>query len=346
MRSARRDRAVDAAVASDGSGAIVVQSGRRVRVVTFGTRGRVGVPSAVSRDRTADFAALAVARGGAAVVVWFRHTRARRWRLEAAVRDPGAASFGAPEPLSRFVRRACCTHVSAAIGDGGDAVATWRSTSRPAVWASLRRAGASFRAPQRLAADSSDVPKAAIGAGATATVIYSLQRVPLRAGDGLRLHRAESGGAFGAPEVVNPGGGVTIADAAITPAGRVFVAWVDQAAARVRWSECGPAAPLVEGGTIGTGLAPRALAVAAADDGRAVVAWSQQVSRGRAYSEQTMAATRPAHAAGFGPAAALGSPWRMAEPRLARLVPGGGALVAWTGSDFATGTVLAVTRLP
>ena len=271
---------MDAAVASDGSGAIVVQSGRRVGVVTFDARGRVGAPSVVSRGRTADFAASAVARGGAAVVVWFRHTRARRWRLEAAVRDPGAAAFGAPQPLSRFVRRACCTHVSVAIDDRGDAVAAWRSTSHPALWTSLRRAGESFRPAQRLSEDSSDVPKVAIGAGGTAAVLYSLQRVPVRADDGLRLQRAEPGGAFGAPEVVNPGGGVTIGEAAITPSGRVLVAWVDHAGARVRVSESEPGAPLVETGAVGAGVAPRAVAVAAADDGRAVVAWSQQVGVG------------------------------------------------------------------
>ena len=167
---------------------------------------------------------------------------------------------------------------------------------------------------------------------------------------GARRRRAataasRAGGAFGAPEVVNPGRGVTIGETAITPSGRVFVAWVDHAGARVRVSESEPGAPLVETGAIGAGVAPRAVAVAAADDGRAVVAWSQQVRNGRSYSEQAVAATRLTHAAGFGPPVALGSPWRIAEPRLARLVPGGGALVAWAGSDFRPrNTVLAVTR--
>ena len=249
---------MDAAVASDGSGAIVVQSGRRVESSRSTPEAGSGSPSVVSRGRTADFAASAVGRGGAAVVVWFRHTRARRWRLEAAVRDSGAAAFGAPQPLSRFVRRACCTHVTVAIGDRGDAVAAWRSTLDPALWTSLRRAGESFRPAQRLGEDSSDVPKVAVGGDGTAAVLYSLQRVPVRAGDGLRLQRAEPGGAFGAPEVVNPGRGVTIGETAITPAGRVLVAWVDHPEAVVRVSESEPGAPLVEAGAIGAGVAPRA----------------------------------------------------------------------------------------
>ena len=234
-----------------------------------------------------------------------------------------------------------------AIGDRGDAVAAWRSTSDPALWTSLRRPGESFRPAQRLAEDSSDDPKVVVGEDGTAAVLYSLQRVPVRAGDGLRLQRAAPGGAFGAPEVVNPGRGVTIGEATITPAGRVLVAWVDHAGARVRVSESEPGAPLVEAGAIGAAVAPRAVALAAADDGRAVVAWSQQVPNERSYSEQTMAATRLTHAAGFGAPVALGSPWRVAEPRLARLVPGGGALVAWAGSEFRPpDTVLAVTRVP
>ena len=60
-----------------------------------------------------------------------------------------------------------------------------------------------------------------------------------------------------------------------------------------------------------------------------------------------MAATRPPPAAGFEPPAVLGFPSRIAAPSLVRLVPGGGALVAWTGSEFRPrSTALAVTRLP
>jgi len=121
------------------------------------------------------------------------------------------------------MRLACCTHVSVAVGERGDAVAVWRSTARPAVWASLRRAGGRFGRAQLLAQDASDVPIAAMGADGTAAVLYSLQRVPARAGDGLRVHRAGGEGGFGAAEIVNPGGGVTFGDAVITPAGRLVL---------------------------------------------------------------------------------------------------------------------------
>jgi len=354
--SSGADRAVGAGVAADGSGVIVVQSrrraSRRVRAVVFNARGRVGSPVVLSRGGRADFAASAVARSGAAVVVWFRHGPAQRWRLEGAIRKPGAVAFGAPRPLSAFLRRPCCTSVSVAVGDRGDAVATWSSTSRPAVWAALWSPGRTPRGPRRLARESSDRPRAVVGAGGTAAVIYSVQHVPLRVDDGLQLRRAVSGARFGAAEHVNPGGGVTIATAAVSPDGHVIVAWVDRAGAetaRVRVSEAGPGEPLVDTGELGTKVAPEALAVAAGDDGSAVVAWSEDVSTVPAYLERAVAATRQGRGGPFGSPIALGRPWRAAAPRLARLVPGG-ALVLWSGSRFGgrveRRAALTVTRVP
>ena len=303
LRTRRAQRPVRAAVAADGSGVIALQSGappqRRVRVVGFDARGRVGRSRVVSRGRRADLAALAVARGGAAVVVWFRHRPDGRWRLEAAVREPGAAVFGSPRAVSPLQRLPCCTAVAAAIGERGDAVVTWRSTLRPAAWAALRARGAPFRPPQRLAPESSDAPRVAIGADGTAAVIYSLQRVPLRPGDGLRLHRASRGGPFGAAEIVNPGGGVTLGNVTVTRAGRTAVAWIEPAGAQVRLSEAGPRMPVGAGAVLGANAAPRAPAVAVDDDGRAVVAWAERAPSRRSVDERAVAATRPAPGRGL-----------------------------------------------
>jgi hypothetical protein len=358
MRSSRTDRAVHAGVAADGSGVIVVQSlrrpYRRVRVVTFTARGPVGAPVTVSRGRRrADVAASAVARGGAAVVVWFRHRGGRRWRLEAAIREPGAVAFGTPRALSSFVRRACCTSVSVGIGERGDVVATWSSTSRPGVWVAQRAPRRGFRS-RRLAAASSGVPSIVVGAGGSAALTYAVQHVPRRAGDGLQLHRAVRGGPFGVAEPVDPAGRASTGAAAVTPAGRVLVAWVDRGdedrGARLRVSEAGPGEPLVATGELGTSVSRERLAVAAADDGRAVVAWPRLASAGPARLEQAVAATRQARGAPFGAAVALGQPWTTVEPGLARLVPRGGALVVWrasgSGSRAERRTALAVTRLP
>jgi hypothetical protein len=352
MPSSRTGRVVDAGVAADGRGVLIVQGedrrSRRVGVVTFSVLGRVGRPVPVSTDRgRADFAALDVARSGAAVVVWFRHRRDGRWRLESSIRDPGAAAFGAPVPISAFVRRACCTSVSVAIGERGDAVATWTSTARPAVWAAARRPGHAFRRPQRLAVASSGAPKAVVGASGAAAVTYMTQHVPLRASDGLQLHRMTPGGAFGVAEHV---GGATVGAAAVTPEGHVLVARVDRDDGRVHVSEGEPAEPLVETGTLGTDVALRGLAVAADDEGHAVVAWSQRVSGAPAYREQALAAIRQAGDRALGPVVPLGRPWRTATPALAALVPGAGPIVLWSGSRYggpaAGRTGLIVTRLP
>ena len=239
------------------------------------------------------------------------------------MRDPGAAAFGSPRAVSPLQRLPCCTAVAAAIGERGDAVLTWRSTLRPAAWAALRAAGERFRPPQRLAPESSDVPRAAIGADGTAAVIYSSQRVPLRPGDGLRLHRAPSGGPFGAAEIVNPGGGVTLGNVTVTRAGRTAVAWIEPTAARVRLSEAGPRMPLGAGAVLGADAAPRAPVVAADDDGRTVVAWTARAPSRRSLDERVVAATRSALTAGFGAPVALGAPWPIAAPRVVRLSPGG-----------------------
>jgi hypothetical protein len=349
-RSSGADRAVDAGVAADGSGLVVVQSRRSVRVVAFDPSGRLGRPQPLSPPRArADFAASAVAPSGAAVVVWFRH-RGARWRLEAATREPDSARFGPSQALSSFVRRPCCTSVSVSIGARGDAAATWTSTARPAVWAALRGATRRFGTPRLLARDASDAPRAVVGDGGAVAVIYSTQHVPLRATDGLQLRRASAAGAFGPAEHVNPGGGVTIAGAAVTPAGRVLLAWRDQVhGARVHLSEAAPGQPLAAIGELGADVGAKPIAVAAADDGRAIVAWSQRVSARR---EQAFAALRPAPAAApvFATAVALGTAWPAATIGLARLLPGGGALVAWNGARFGPPpqrrSALLVTRLP
>jgi hypothetical protein len=352
VRAGRDERVMDAGVAADGSGVAVLESAARaLQVAAFAPRGRVERPVALSSDAGgADFAASAVAPSGAAIVVWFRHRDDGRWRLEASVRDAGGAAFGRAEPISRFVRRPCCTGVSTAIGDRGHAVVAWSSTSYPAVWAALRAPGRGFRRVQRLTRSASGAPKAVVGAGGTAAVIYSTQHVPLRASDGLQLHRA-GGGSFGPAEHVNPGGGVTTGDVAVAPSGDVIVAWADKVhGTRVHVSDAAAGGPLSVAAELGSEVSLRAVAVANDASGRAVVAWSQRAASDGSYREQAEAATRGAAGAPFGPPTALGRPWRAAEPQQVRLIPGAGALVLWKGSRYdgptARRTALAVTRLP
>jgi hypothetical protein len=214
----------------------------------------------------------------------------------------------------------------------------------------LRGATRRFGPPRLLARDPSDAPRVIVGDGGAVALTYSTQHVPLRARDGLQLRRASSTSAFGPAEHVNPGGGVTIAEAAVTAAGRVLLAWRDQVrGARVHLSEAAPGLPLAAIGDLGADVSAKHLSVAADDDGRAVVAWSQRVAARR---EQAFAALRsaPAAATPFATPVALGTAWPAAEPGPVRLVPGGGALIAWNAARFGRPeqrrSALLVTRLP
>src|SRR4051794_41309773 len=96
LRSSAANRAVDAGVAADGSGLVVVQSRRGVRAVAFDAGGRLGPPQWLSAPRArADFAASAVASSGAAVGGWVLPLSGR-WGLEAPAREPTGAPVVAP----------------------------------------------------------------------------------------------------------------------------------------------------------------------------------------------------------------------------------------------------------
>jgi hypothetical protein len=239
--------------------------------------------------------------------------------------------------------------VSVSIGARGDAAATWTSTARPAVWAGLRGAGGRFGAARILARAASDAPRAVVGDGGAVAVLYSTQHVPLRPADGLQLRRASAAGAFGPAEHVNPGGGVTIAGAAVTPAGRVLLAWRDQVhGARVRLSEAAPGQPLAAIGELGADVSakpspwPPPTTGARSSPGRS--------GSRRAASRSSPPCARPPRGAPFAAPVALGTAWASTEAGPARLVPGGGALVAWNASRFGAPakrrSALLVTRLP
>ena len=322
---------------------------RSVRAVAFGPGGRLGRAQALSAPGArADFAASAVAPSGAAIVVWFRH-RGARWRLEAATREPGRARFGAPQALSAFVRRPCCTSVSVSIGARGDAAATWTSTARPAVWAALRGAGQRFHAPRLLARDASDAPRVVVGDGGAVALTYSTQHVPLRATDGLQLRRAPSGGRVRSGRARQPGRRGDDRRRGGHDRGRVLLAWRDQVhGARVHLSEAAPGQPLAAIGELGADVSAK----------RHRGGGRRRRARGRRVVAAGVGAPRA------GPRrAAPGAPARRSPPpsRSGRRGPrprqgprgwcrGGGALVAWNAARFGRPaqrrSALLVTRLP
>ena len=229
---------------------------------------------------------------------------------------------------------------------------TWTSTSRAAVWAAMRDPGLGFRGPQMLTVNAGSmrpVRRWAPGGPRRSSTASSTCR-PARATASSCI---EPSGAVHSvrPEEVDPGNGVTIGEATGTPGGRVLVGLDRPSASEpCTCSEAAPGGPLVDAGELGANVASARVAVAADDDGRAAVAWSELVSTEPMPRERTVAALRPGGGAPFGRAVALGRSWRAPSPVTARLLPDGVAMVVWTGDRF-TGparrrTALAVTRLP
>ena len=143
---------------------------------------------------------------------------------------------------------------------------------------------------------------------------------------------------------------MTIAAAAVTPAGRVLLAWRDQVhGARVHLSEAAPGQPLAAIGELGADVSAQAPSPWRPPTTGARSSPGRSGSRPR--REQGFAALRaPAAPAPFATAVALGTAWPAADHGLARLLPGGGALVAWNGARFGPParrrSALLVTRLP
>ena len=133
---------VAAGVDATGRATALLTRAERLAVVADGA-----APAWVSRaGRRTRWARLAVAPTGAAVAAWLERSR-RRWRIVAAVREPGAPAFAAPETVSGPV--AADTRITAAVGGRGDALLAWTRAAYsylPAA-AALRRPGGRFSAP-------------------------------------------------------------------------------------------------------------------------------------------------------------------------------------------------------
>ena len=263
-------------------------------------------------------------------------------------------AFGAPQPLSavRAARRAVRS-VSVAIGDRGDAVAAWRSTSDPALWTALRRPGESFRPAQRLAEDSSDDPKVAVGGGwngggalqpATRAAARRRRAATAASRARRRVRRRRTG-----PQPRRRGDDRRDGGHRIRP--RASSRGSIPPGARVRTRVGGRTGSAADRHRANSALRwlRSDLAVAADDGGRAIVAWSEpRVGGARVPRASPRPCGRPRRERRSARASRWDRRGAPAEPKLVRLVPGGGALVAWTGPIASTRAraATAVTRLP
>jgi hypothetical protein len=156
-------RVVQAVLASDGSGvALEVQRRAPSSVVAFDAAGTPQPPLVID---DAGGATVAISPAGSAVAAWVAKS-SQGYEVDAAFRDPGSTTFGAPVRAG-FATDAQ-TLVQAGISDRGEAVVAWQTNGFPSnVAAAVRLPGAGF-SRARFVSRGADEAQLAVGPGGQA----------------------------------------------------------------------------------------------------------------------------------------------------------------------------------
>jgi hypothetical protein len=161
----------EVALAADGSG-VALEIRRRApsSVVAFDAQGVAQPPLAL--DDRGD-ATVAISPGGAAVAAWVTRTTAG-YEVDAAFRDPGSATFGAPARAGYSTTKDPELH--AGIGERGEAVVMWQDNYFPSkLAAAVRLPGAAF-SPARYVSDEAIDAQLAVGPGGQAIIAVGQDR--------------------------------------------------------------------------------------------------------------------------------------------------------------------------
>ena len=150
--------------AADGSGlAVEYPRDAPSRLVAFDATGTALPPMAL--DDKGHGPALAVSPAGTAMVAWLAKSE-QGYEVDAAFRDPGSATFGAP--VRAGYTTTAHTIVSAGIGDSGEAVVTWQTNRFPTdLAAAVRLPGAAFSKSRFVRREAGEV-QLAVGPGGQA----------------------------------------------------------------------------------------------------------------------------------------------------------------------------------
>ena len=202
-----------------------VQRVRATLVAADGTRGRTYTIS--DNTHSAAQPHLAVAPDGTAVAAWQWHDRAG-WRVQAAIRRPGASRFGKPQNISPPAAARLRPSITVAAGEGGRAALSWQvQTGQDAPLHVVSATAATFGADQVLADGGrwADVSMAVAPDGAV-TVAY----LGIASGSvGLRVASGAAGAPLGDPVLLSQGGKGTSSGPqsaiAISADGTTTVAW-------------------------------------------------------------------------------------------------------------------------
>jgi hypothetical protein len=200
-----------------------------VQAATASPGGLFSSPAALSGDGgNAASDQVAMDPQGATVVSWTR-TSGSSTELEAAIRSAGSASFPAPDGagdgslLGESEPGSTDTPTEAPVqrvvmDQSGGAVAVWKTTSNAVQEARLAPGGTSF-GPAVTLGSTPDRPSIAMNEVGEAVAVWP-------AALGVEVAAAAPGGAFKAPEHINPVGETPeVARVTVTPTGAADVVW-------------------------------------------------------------------------------------------------------------------------
>lgn len=291
--------------------------------------GSFGAPVDLSAaGKFVDQPQVAIARNGAATVVWTTHKGGYSDIIQAATRPPGG-SFGPAVNLSVSGPGTSSSSPQIGIAPNGTATVVWYRARGNAskIQAATRLPGGSFGAPVNLSPAGEDdiFPQIAIAPDGTATVVWSRYTVP--------DHRVQavtraSGGAFkSAVNLSAPGRNAYNPQIAVAPGGGVTVVWrrsngannIIQAATRPAGGSFGAAANLSA-----VGQDADVPQIAIAPDRTTTVLW-QRSAGGKSIIQ---AATRPPGRP-FGAAVSLAAPGRIAYNAQIAIAANGVATAIW-----------------
>jgi hypothetical protein len=310
------------ALAADGSG-VALESRRNAPSTVVGFDAAGATAPLLTVDEVGHGPALAISPAGTAVVAWVAKSE-QGFEVDAAFRDPGSATFGAPVRAGYTADKR--TLVSAGIGDSGEAVVAWQINGFPSdLAAAVRLPGAGFSKAGFVSRNAGEV-RLAVGPGGQAIVANTR-------GAGLDVSVKPPGAdAMPVAKRIDRGQGFAVDVAAAGPRA-VAAAWLaaptQRDPAKVRVYEGDGSVRRI--GTVGRDGYGETVKVAIDGAGAAVVAWEEALKAKRgdptarshlgvSYRPAGGRLSTPVH---FGPVSLE------ATPESVQLAPGGRAWVLY-----------------
>jgi hypothetical protein len=336
---------------------------QRIRAISVTADGVAG-PSVTISDRTHSAAqpSFDVAADGTAVAAWQWHDP-QGWRVQAAIRRPGQARFGAPQLLSppapRSGRSQPRPWIAVAAGPGGRAALTWQvggSYELPEAPLHVLSAGPDgrFGADQALPGGGglADVALAVGPAGDEQLAWLDRHYSGHESSSALRIAGGAAGAPFGPVQVLSRGGRGTSSGpevaAAFSEDGTATIAWAAPGSSyedggrvesftRAPGGVFGPAQRL---GQDGVGLS-----LAGGPGSSATLGWMRAARTRTSLSWSVHATTRGVAGGAFAPEQEISDPARNALWPSMAMLPSGDALAAWvTNTDGSGGGRVAAAR--